>query len=86
MCLLDTKPGGYFIIRENIQASFSFSIKGGSSENVRVAWKDKNGNTTVLFDGSTSSTTVTYTPNKDVEGNFYIWNKSAAAITISTAI
>lgn len=85
MRFISSYTGGYFIIRKNIQATFSFSIKGGSSENVRVAWKDKNGNTTVLFEGSTSSKTVTYTPDKDVEGNFYIWNKSAAAITISEA-
>lgn len=85
MRFISSYTGGYFIIREGIQASFSFEISGGSSENVRVAWKDKNGNTTVLFDGSTSSKTVTYTPDEDVEGNFYIWNKSAAAITISKA-
>jgi hypothetical protein len=67
------------------QATFSLSIKGDSSENVRVAWKDKNGHTTVLYEGSAGSKTVTYTPGQDVEGTFHIWNKSVAAITISEA-
>lgn len=83
MRFISSETGGYFIIRKGIQATFSFDIKGGNSENFRVAWKDKNGNLTTLFEGSASSKSVTYTPSSDVEGNFFVWNKAVAAITLT---
>lgn len=83
MRFISSAPGGYFVIGSGITATFGFSIKGGSSENIRVAFKDKSGKTTVLFEGTASSKTVYYTPSQDTEGNFYVWNKGVANITLT---
>jgi beta-lactamase regulating signal transducer with metallopeptidase domain len=83
MRFISSAPGGYFVIGSGITATFKFSIKGGSSENIRIAFKDRSGNTTVLFEGSASSKTVYYTPSQDTEGNFYVWNKGVANITLT---
>lgn len=83
MRFISSTSGGYFIIRSGITATFGFSIEGGSKENFRVAFKDRSGNTTVLFEGSASSKTVSYTPSEDTEGNFYVWNKGVDDITLT---
>ena len=83
MRFTSSASGGYFIIGSGITATFKFSIKGGSSENIRVAFKNRSGNITVLFEGSASSKTVYYTPSQDTEGNFYVWNKGVADITLT---
>lgn len=83
MRFISSASGGYFIIRSGITATFGFSILGGSRENIRVAFKDRSGNTTVLFEGSASSKTVSYTPSQDIEGNFYVWNKGVDNITLT---
>ncbi|MGI5920755.1 MAG: M56 family metallopeptidase [Syntrophomonadaceae bacterium] len=83
MRFISSAPDGYFVIGSGITATFKFSIKGGSSENIRVAFKDRSGNTIVLFEGSASSKTVYYTPSQDTEGNFYVWNKGVANITLT---
>lgn len=77
-----------FIIRKGVTATLNVSIKDGSSENIQIEWYDsKNGKRTTLFNGSTASTSVSYTPKwEDAQGYFCVWNKSIDAITINASL
>jgi expansin (peptidoglycan-binding protein) len=82
---ISSYTGGYFIL-DGVTASFTVSTTNGANENIEIDWYDSNGNSTVLFSGSTSSTTVYYYSAGRESGNFRVWNKSAAGITVNASI
>lgn len=77
-----TRSGSTFIIRKGVTARFSFYITSGNS-NYECGFMDKNLNVLeVLNDDYGVGGSFPYTPSSDVEGYFYIWNKSADSIGV----
>ena len=85
MRFVSSYTGGYFVL-DGVTASFSVSTTNGAKENIEIDWYDSNGKSTVLFSGSTSSTTVYFYSAGRQSGNFRVWNKSVAAIKVDASI
>ncbi|WP_372631381.1 hypothetical protein [Cohnella sp.] len=72
--------GDAWIIRKGVTARFKFELD--SNQHYEVGFMDKNYNVIEMFwDGEAAGINAPFTPQNDVEGYFYIWNKSAAAFT-----
>lgn len=77
-----TRSGSTFIIRAGVSARFEFYITSGNSS-YEVGFMDKDLNVLeVIVDSFGTGASVSYTPDTDVEGYFYVWNKSAADIEV----
>lgn len=77
-----TRSGDTFIIRKGVTAIFSFKIKYQNSH-FEAGFMDKDFNVLEVFsDRNGAGGSYPFTPDKDVEGYFYIWNKSADAIEV----
>ncbi len=76
------RSGSPFIIRAGVTARFDFYITSGNSH-YEVGFIDKDLNVLEVFvDAYGTGASVPYTPDTDVEGYFYIWNKSADDIEV----
>lgn len=77
-----TRSGSTFIIREGVNARFSFYITSGNSH-YECGFMDKDLNVLEVFaDTYGVGVSFAYSPSSDVEGYFYIWNKSADSIGV----
>ena len=85
MRFISSYSGGYFTL-SGVTATFTVTIANGNSETIEIDWCDSKGNSTVLYSGTTNSTTVSYTATGREQGNFRVWNKAAAAITVDASI
>lgn len=85
MRFISSYTGGYFTL-SGVTATFTVTIANGDSETIEIDWCDSKGNSTVLYSGTTNSTTVSYTATGHEQGNFRVWNKAAAAITVDASI
>lgn len=75
--------GDPYIIRKGVTAYFKFGFSG--SDHVEVGFMDKDGDVlyTLLDEVITNGRIVSIEPKSDVEGYFYVWNKSADDIEIT---
>lgn len=85
MRFISSYTGGYFTL-SGVTATFTVTIANGNSETIEIDWYDSDGNSTVLYSGTTNSATVSYTATSREQGNFRVWNKAAAAITVDASI
>lgn len=85
MRFISSYTGGYFTL-SGVTATFTVTIANGDSETIEIDWCDSKGNSTVLYSGTTNSATVSYTATGREQGNFRVWNKAAAAITVDASI
>ena len=85
MRFISSYTGGYFTL-SGVTATFTVTIANNNSETIEIDWCDSNGKSTVLYSGTTNSATVSYTSTGREQGNFRVWNKSAAAITVDASI
>lgn len=85
MRFISSYTGGYFTL-SGVTATFTVTIANSNSETIEIDWCDSKGNSTVLYSGTTNSTTVSYTATGREQGNFRVCNKAAAAITVDASI
>lgn len=85
MRFISAYTGGYFTL-DGVTATFTVEIANGNSENIQIDWYNEDGDVTVLYTGKTDSATVSYTSSGREKGNFRVWNKAAAAITVDASI
>lgn len=85
MRFISSYTGGYFTL-SGVTATFTVTIANGKSDTIEIDWCDSKGNSTVLYSGTTNSATVSYTATGREQGNFRVWNKAAAAITVDASI
>lgn len=82
---ISSYDGGYFTL-DGVTATFEVELTNGESENIEIDWCDSKGNVTVLYTGTTSGTTVSYTARGREKGNFRVWNKAVDSITVDASI
>ena len=85
MRFISDYAGGYFDL-DGVTATFTVEITNGNSENIQIDWCNEDGDVTVLYTGKTDSATVSYTSSGREKGNFRVWNKAVAAITVDASI
>lgn len=65
-----------WVLQEGMQVIFKFNFD--DNEHVEFGFKKTGGTSIVLHDGVVAGKGEIFTPDEEITGSFYIWNKSAA--------